>query len=260
MECRQTKNNRSLWQALKTLIIAHTNVLGSCELCGQTLEPVTKAPSEQRLLCQYCLADLPLFKQQVIQGDLLNWPAIHQALPSIHFDRLICAAPYITPLNKWLIQFKYQGRFEFSHLFAYLIAKQWQCANHFNHNENKDNEQSTVIAVPLHFSKWQTRGYNQAHLIAKCFAEHIQAHYLQNALIRNKANNSQVGKTGALRRKSLANSFIINKAVLPLPKKITLIDDVVTTGSTASAIAKLLKCYGVETVTVATVCLSLPSA
>jgi len=248
------------WQVIKAFIISHIKLLGSCELCGQALEQVTKTASEQRLLCQYCLADLPLFKQQVVQGDLLNWPAIHQALPNIHFDRLICAAPYIMPLNKWLIQFKYQGRFEFSHLFAYLLAKQWQHANNVKHNENKCNGQSTVVAVPLHFSKWQTRGYNQAHLIAKHFAEHIQAHYLQNALIRNKANNSQVGKTGALRRKSLANSFIINKAVLPLPKKITLIDDVVTTGSTASVIAKLLKQHGVETVTVVTVCLSLPRA
>ena len=112
--------------------------------------------------------------------------------------------------------------------------------------------------MPLHISKWQLRGYNQAHLIAKPFSQLLQLPYQGSALVRIKKNTSQVGQTGTQRRNNLANAFVLPQ---PLPEKVKhvmLIDDVLTTGSTASEISKLLKCKGVEKVTVITVCLTLP--
>jgi len=113
--------------------------------------------------------------------------------------------------------------------------------------------------VPLHISKWQIRGYNQAHLLAKSFAHHMQLPYDETALIRTKKNISQVGQTGSQRRINLANAFTLAKRLPNNTKHIVLVDDVLTTGSTASEISKILKCIGVDKVTITTICLTLPA-
>jgi ComF family protein len=218
--------------------------ISQCDLCGNTVQ-------QQTLICSTCLAELPLFKQNIIQGDLLNWPAINKSLPSIHFDHLFCLSPYLAPFNHWLTQFKYQGRFELATLFTSLLVKQWQ-------ETHSASSVHLILSVPLHINKWQKRGYNQAHLIAKKFSHSLQLPYQGAALIRVKKNISQVGQTGIQRRNNLENAFILRQSLPEKVKHVMLIDDVLTTGSTASEISKLLKLNGVETVTVVTVCLTLP--
>jgi len=229
--------------------------IACCDLCGTNVGKVVLANRviEQSLLCQNCLDDLPFFHPDILQANLLSWPAISRALPNIHFDYLLSLSPYISPVDRWLLQYKYQGRFELSSLFSALLcnvlSEQWPTAK-----ETPD----LILSVPLHTSKWQIRGYNQAHLIAKKLSKAIQLPYLPSALERIQKNASQVGKTGLQRRKNLRNAFAL---VSPLPmyvKHVLLVDDVVTTGSTASEISKLLKAAGIEKVTLVTICLSLP--
>jgi len=231
------------------------NTIACCDLCGGHVGEVTLANKilEQSLLCQYCLDDLPFFNQNLLQANLLSWPSIYHALPNIHFDCLFSLTPYMNPVDQWLRQFKYQGRFELAVLFSALLA------NVLTRQEAiAVNRPDLILSVPLHASKWQLRGYNQAHLIAEKLAKKIVLPYLPSALVRTKKNESQVGKTGAQRRKSLRQAFAL---ALPLPaqiKHVLLVDDVVTTGSTASEISKLLKDSGIERVTLVTICLSLP--
>ncbi|MDX2368864.1 MAG: ComF family protein [Colwellia sp.] len=245
MEWLALSNLKNNWQS-QIQVYYHRILLtfSQCDLCGNTTK-------QQTLICSTCLADLPLFKQNIMQGDLLNWPAVNKILPRIHFDHLFCLSPYLAPFNHWLSQFKYQGRFEIASLFASLLAKRWQ-------ETHSTSSVDLILSVPLHISKWQQRGYNQAHLIAKPFSQLLQLPYQGSALVRIKKNTSQVGQTGVQRRNNLANAFALRN---PLPKEVKhvmLIDDVLTTGSTASEISKLLKCKGVEKVTVVTVCLTLP--
>ena len=230
--------------------------LGQCDLCGNNLHNNhlhNKNITSQTLICSYCFTELPIFKQKIIQGDLLNWPTINKALPKIHFDHLVCLSPYLPPFTQWLPQFKYQGRFELASFFANLLALQWQ--NSMLNISSVD----LVLSVPLHISKWQIRGYNQAHLIAKPFAQYLQLPYDDSALIRTKKNKSQVGKTGNQRRENLANAFVLANELPSTVTHIILIDDVLTTGSTASEISQLLKQAGVLKVSVLTVCLTLPN-
>jgi len=247
------------WQSqIQTLYHNLLLALGQCDLCGNNLaidNICNKRPIEQTLLCTSCYADLPLFNQAMIQRDLLNWPAINKALPNIHFDHLFCLAPYLPPFSQWLPQFKYQGRFELASLFGILLAQQWQAIE----VTLKTAAIDLVVSVPLHTSKWQNRGYNQAHLIAKPFAHHLQLPYDETALIRSKQSTCQVGQSGSQRRKNLTNAFSLANKLPSQIKHVMVIDDVLTTGSTASEISKLLKQAGVTRVTVLTVCLTLPS-
>lgn len=222
-------------------------LLGQCDLCGNSTD-------KHLLLCSSCLNELPLFKLEMIQNDLLNWPAINSALPNVTFDQLFCLSPYLPPFNHWLTEFKYQGRFELANLFADLLEKQWRMSS-LSHTLPKVD---LILSVPLHLDKWQKRGYNQAHLIAKRFANKVNLPYQANAIERIKKNTSQVGKTGKQRRKSLAGAFRLNSYLPSSLKHIVLIDDVVTTGSTASEISKLLKLSGIDKITLISVCLTLP--
>lgn len=226
-------------------------MLTCCDLCGLSCQKYLQ-------LCHYCYQDLPLFHYQTIQGDLLNWPSIYQHLPAISFDHLICLAPHQKPFNHWISQLKYNGRFEIAKLLGHLLADNFLRLL----NSQLITKPNMVIAVPLHLSRWQKRGFNQAHLIAKYFIKELQPiepiDYCPEIISRTKKTEQQVGQSGAQRRKNLNNAFLIIKGIT-LPEHIMLIDDVVTTGTTASEITNLLKQHGVKTVTVMAVTLSLPS-
>ncbi|KGJ92658.1 ComF family protein [Colwellia psychrerythraea] len=231
--------------------------ISCCDLCGANVNTsyLLGYSLSQALVCQSCINDLPYFNQNLITGNLLSWPAIHRALPNIYFDNLFALSPYIYPFNKWLAQMKYLGRFELADLFSSLLCAQWQ-ASVINQAISPID---IVLSVPLHVKKWQTRGYNQAHLIAKSFASELSLPYDENMLIRIKNNDSQMGKTGSQRRKNLANAFVLRSGLASHVKHVLLVDDVVTTGTTASEISKILKQNGVKTVTLVTVCLALPN-
>lgn len=221
--------------------------LSTCDLCGANCQ-------QHALLCKYCFKDLSLFNSTLIMGDLLNWPAINKALPNVSFDHLMCLAPYTWPFTQWMSQLKYQGRFEIANLFAHMLSDYWLK----NRLQLKNNPPQLILSVPLHIKKWQSRGFNQAHLIAKIFSKSIDIPYSDKALERILHTKDQVGKSGSVRRKNLKNAFSFNAQYGELPEHVCLIDDVVTTGSTANEICQLLKTNGVTKVTLLSVCLSLP--
>jgi len=225
--------------------------ISSCTLCGNACQ-------HHPLLCQYCQADLPYFNYQKIPYDLLSWPAISQLIPTKHFDHLLAIAPYVWPFDTWVSQLKYQHKTELAELLAYLLINHWrQYLSVEKANLTPANTQ--VLSVPLHLKKWQTRGFNQAHLIAQKFAQGFDYNYQTDWLIRDRCTENQVGKSGVERRKNLKNAFSLNIATkLKLPTDIILIDDVVTTGTTANEICKLLKKSGVKTITLLSICLAIP--
>ncbi len=226
--------------------------VSSCILCGNScaLHP---------LLCQYCQADLPYFKHPHIPYNLLNWPAITQLIPKNHFQRLLAVAPYVWPFDSWISQLKYGHKTELAELLSYLLVLHWQ--QYLNDDQPNLNAENTLItAVPLHIKKWQLRGFNQAHLIARKFAKNFDYPYYSDIVIRQRRTENQVGKSGKERRQNLKNAFALNKSALEqLPTHVILIDDVVTTGTTANEICKLLKKNGVQTITLLCISLALPT-
>jgi ComF family protein len=221
--------------------------LSCCDLCGGQCHI-------QPLLCDYCLADLPTFYFDKVKGDLLNWPGINHILSQRKFDHLIALSPYAWPFDHWITQLKYQQKFELTNLLATLLARQWLSL----YKQKYVAKPALVLSIPSHLSKWQHRGFNQAHLLAKEFSEICNMNYQASWLLRI-SNNSQVGKTGAKRRKSLKGAFKVNAEFINhLPQEVLLIDDVITTGATCNEVCKILKQHGVTNITVLSICISLP--
>jgi ComF family protein len=233
--------------------------LSCCDLCGNSCQ-------SQHIICDFCLDDLPLFDLKALDGNLLTWPGVNKQLPKRMFDQLITVSPYQWPVDSWVRQLKYHGRFELVNLLSFLLAQQWKSVLQHKKETHKNFNTPLLLSVPIHLKKWQDRGFNQAHLLAESFADKTNISYFPNALKRTQNNISQAGQTGVARRKNLRHAFELsadfltnkNNKKAQLPEHVMLLDDVVTTGSTCNEICTLLKSNGVKRITVLSLCLSLP--
>lgn len=203
------------------------------------------------LLCDICLHDLPTFKPH---DNLLNNPKFSRDISHKYIDTLICLAPYQWPFSLWINQLKYQQHFELAKLLVTILT---------THHKNTlaallSNKQTLLINVPIHITRWQERGYNQSHLIAKTMNNVLTCTYNPNVVRRIKATEQQVGKSGIERRTNIKNAFALNNEVSTnIPKHIVIIDDVITTGTTVNELARLFKKAGVAKISVITIALAV---
>jgi ComF family protein len=115
-----------------------------------------------------------------------------------------------------------------------------------------DDRYDVIVPVPLHWHRRWSRGFNQAELLAHEVSRHRRIPVLK-ALRRSKATLNQAGLTSAGRRRNMAAAFQPCDGMDIRGKRILLIDDVFTTGATASACARALKKAGAGNVTLLTI-------
>jgi ComF family protein len=119
----------------------------------------------------------------------------------------------------------------------------------------------TVIPVPLHARKRAQRGFNQSELIARAALKQLQRterfEFSAGALLRRRETESQIGLTRHQRRENLRGAFAAADRQLITKRNVLLVDDVFTTGTTASECATVLRRAGANRVYVATVARTL---
>ncbi len=106
--------------------------------------------------------------------------------------------------------------------------------------------------IPLYPAKLKERGFNQSLLLAN-FLNYFLNIELVDILKRTKNTRAQAQlKAKAMRRENVQGAFVLARPGQKIPKKIILIDDVLTSGFTVKEAAKVLKQQGVEKVYVFT--------
>lgn len=98
-----------------------------------------------------------------------------------------------------------------------------------------------IIPVPLHPKKLKKRGYNQSEWFANGLSQSMNIPVFTNILYRNTDSATQTKKSRFNRWENVAEIFGVNTPELINNKHILLVDDVVTTGATIEACAKILK-------------------
>lgn len=107
-------------------------------------------------------------------------------------------------------------------------------------------EKYTLIPIPLHEERKKWRGFNQSEILAKKLSEKLKLKWRNNLIIRKIKIKSQAKiKNREKKWKNMMDVFQVidrNK----IPKKVILVDDVITSGATMTAALKTLKKSGVN--------------
>ena len=108
----------------------------------------------------------------------------------------------------------------------------------------RDNGERLLVPVPLHRRRLWWRGFNQSALVARELANVLGIRADVTALRRIRSTPPLKGMTPLQRRKAVAGAFRVRDSGAVAGKTVILVDDVLTTGSTAEACARALKRAG----------------
>lgn len=117
-----------------------------------------------------------------------------------------------------------------------------------------------VIAVPLHTRRLRQRGFNQAALLAKSLSRRVDLPVRFDVLVRSQWTDPQTRLTRKERLHNVKGAFEVVKPAEVKGRRILLLDDVYTTGSTLRECAKTLEKAGAAEVCGITVTRALPEA
>jgi ComF family protein len=107
-----------------------------------------------------------------------------------------------------------------------------------------DGGDCLLVPVPLHRTRLWWRGFNQSALVARELSQRLRIAVDPSILRRTRRTPPLKGMTRLQRRKAVAGAFIVANKSRVAGKTISLIDDVLTTGSTAKACARTLRKAG----------------
>jgi ComF family protein len=172
------------------------------------------------------------------------------SISSFRFDAARAAFAYEGASRDLIHSFKYRNKTHLRRPLALLTIERLA--------EFIDLRQPDLIMpVPLHRKKLSSRGFNQAVLIGEIFSQRLRIPLDRRNLSRVRWTEPQVNLAADERRTNVKGAFAIKEPGLVNGRRVLLVDDVLTTGSTADECARVLKSAGAAAVTVVTVARAL---
>lgn len=204
------------------------------------------------MICGSCLKKLPLVSvpfcekcgKPVPKGERLchDCEAVEHA-----FTAGMGIFVYDEIMRKSMHKFKYLGRREYGQFYgtaAWVYGKE----------RLKKWGIQVIVPVPVHSSRKRARGYNQAEVISNVLGRYMQVPVAADALKRCTKTAAQKDLSVEERRKNLEHAFSVTGISFPW-KRVLLVDDIYTTGSTADSAALELKKYGIQEIYVLSICI-----
>jgi len=218
-----------MWKTIRQWLGAAADVAlpRVCPVCGQTLD------SDEQWLCRQCLAKLPRTRYEdttfnTMEQHFAGKVPIERATAYFFYEK---GSPFASILH----DIKYHGMPRMGQWLTARAVRDMAGSGFFDGIE-------VVTAVPLHRSKLAQRGYNQSEYLARGIAQALGIDYIE-ALKATRPHSTQTHKGAMERWLNIQGNYALKeKSISQLRgKHILLVDDVVTTGSTLTACADLLK-------------------
>ena len=237
MLCRDTQDRLIGWcrQALRFVLPVE------CISCGHSLstDPVPffctacwqGIHTLQKPACARC--DQP-FVSQAATAYTPNHQCQHCQERPPAFQRAWTLFPYLPPLREAICSFKYHGKHTLARPLARLMIRALP----------SDIDVDMIIPVPLHPTRLRAREFNQSLLLADQIGSHLARPVSATNLVRITATDPQTTLTRQARLRNLRNTFAVRRPHEITKKRILLVDDVFTTGTTLNECAKTLRKSG----------------
>lgn len=198
-----------------------------CHACDTLLT------QQEHHLCFNCLGQIPFtgFEHQPLENELFYRLAgkvpLAGAAGMFYFDKA-------GKLQRLVSQIKYHNAVPLARYLgelwgAKLAETTWL------------PEGAVLVPVPLHWRKQLRRGYNQAEMIAQGLGRELAIPLERNLLRRARFTPSQTRLSGTQRWQNVVDAFQVRQTP---PRRIIMVDDVITTGATLEACIRAL--YAVE--------------
>ena len=222
----------------------------ACRKCNTLLSGKELKSIAAPFLCDLCLQSLPWTDQEHSCQQCANPTAETHRLRCPHcleqdwfFNQIHSAFCYDADIRDWVHHLKFGSKEQLAPLLGRLCALSFQGKHSFL-------EADAVIPIPLHVNRLRRRGFNQSLLIAHYFSKNLESNLCLRPqwLTRVRATPPQAQLSFHDRLHNLDSAFEASKQVQG--KKILLLDDVMTTGTTLNAASLALKEAGASSVSV----------
>lgn len=205
-----------------------------CVVCGD-IQP--------RYFCEDCLSRVTYIPSPVCRkcGLPLEQPTCPQQwCPDLAFTSARAVAFFEGAVREAIHQLKYSGHV--------LVAPELQrlMTEFLSTKPNFASSVQVVMPIPIHRSRLRERGFNQSILLAEAVAEFLRLPLDTTSLERRVANRPQVELSVWERIENVKGVFGVANPDAVADKSILLIDDVLTTGSTCSEAARVLRSAGAK--------------
>ncbi len=154
---------------------------------------------------------------------------------------------YEGDMRRAVHRMKFQNKRVYAKVFGEIMAKEIQ-------DKITKWEIEAIVPVPMHKKKQRKRGYNQAELLAQTIADRWNIEIKKDWVVRVKETAPQKDLEKKARENNMKKAFTIIKNDVEL-KKILIVDDIYTTGSTVDAVAHILKKHGAQKVYFVSLCI-----
>lgn len=189
-----------------------------CGICGKIYP---------KSLCNKC--EINLKKQLDI--NIINQG---EEIEDKYFDELMYIFKYEGQIRKIILDYKFNDKSYMYLMLANFILKNKKIFE-------KIKKYDKIIPVPVSKKRLKIRGYNQSYLIAKEIANQTNLELLNNCLIKTKNIIEQSKLNKEERKQNIQGVYELKNEELIKDKKILLIDDIYTTGSTVNECSKILR-------------------
>ncbi len=226
-----------------------------CEFCCSDINP----PADGILFCTRCHGQLAMARAAcprcgaTVDNLLVNSNigdhssadrCRHCRNAEFAFDSVIALGDYRNELRSAILRIKWPAGESLAVALARLLAQQCRL-------QIERFAPTVIIAVPMHWTRRFSRGTNSAESLANVLGRELNLRVVRRGLVRRRRTIHQNELPPEDRAENVAGAFRIGRGKRLRGARVLLIDDVLTTGSTASEAAKVVRQSGAATIAVA---------
>jgi ComF family protein len=180
-------------------------------------------------LCQDCWNQLPWYKQSIER----------------HGQQIVCAHHYDFPIDRIIQTYKYEQQLQYQNVLAHSLLSL------------RVSRVQAIVPMPISIERLKERGYNQMLIVAKIMAKQLNIPIWQPVV--RQAQHSQKGLSRVERLENIEKQFQIIQTEKRKFKKVLIVDDVVTTGSSIHALSQALQRLGCQQISSICIAAAHPS-